>query len=208
MRTNRYRILSLVLGLALVAAACSGDDSDDGTGAADSSGGDDESTQTETDETTSTAPSTTATIPETGEALAGLRISGVHFGDDGSVVVTNLGGEDIDVDGIFLCQFPTYVDLGTIVEGGTIPAGGSAEIPAAFAGGFDEAGGEAALYQGDDFTSSDAILAFVQWGSGGARGGVAAAAGIWPGPDVTVTPDSGFGSIELFGDPADPESWG
>lgn len=207
MRCSRHRILAIVCGLVLVVAACGGDDGDDGD-AADASGGDDGAAQTDTDETTSTAPSTTATIPDTGEALVNLQITGVYFGDDGMVTIANVGADDATLDGIFFCQSPTCVDLGTVVDGGVIPAGDTVEIPAASVGGLVEAGGEAALYRGDDLTSSEAILAFVQWGSGGARGGVAAEAGIWPGADATVTPDPEFGSIELFGDPADPESWG
>ena len=35
---------------------------------------------------------------------------------------------------------------------------------------------------------------------------VAAEAGIWP-AGASVEPDPAFNSIELFGDPADPESW-
>ena len=67
-------------------------------------------------------------------------------------------------------------------------------------------GGEAALHSGSDVTNPDTIFGFVQWGSGGVRADVAAKAGIWP-DGASVEPDPAFNSIELFGDPADPESW-
>ncbi|MEK9527166.1 MAG: hypothetical protein VWZ83_12250, partial [Acidimicrobiaceae bacterium] len=59
---------------------------------------------------------------------------------------------------------------------------------------------------GSDVTNPDTIFGFVQWGSGGVRADVAAEAGIWP-AGASVEPDPAFNSIELFGDPADPESW-
>ena len=204
MRTTRYRMLALALALTFVAAACGGDDGgDDGDDQ-----GEDGDAAAQADETSTAAPSTTATIPETGEALVELQIRAVRFGDGGGVTIGNVGADDANVAGVFICQSPTHVDLGSVVDGGTIPAGGTVEIPAATVGGLSEDGGEAALYQGNDFTSADAILAYVQWGSGGARAGVAAEAGIWPDADAAVTPDPEFGGIELFGDPADPLSWG
>ena len=73
-------------------------------------------------------------------------------------------------------------------------------------GGLAVDGGEAALHSGSDVTNPDTIFGFVQWGSGGVRADVAAEAGIWP-AGASVEPDPAFNSIELFGDPADPENW-
>ncbi len=206
MRTVPARVLAVLAVLAvftLVAAACS-----DGGGSADEDQAAATTATNEEAEPASTPPPTTAAIPDEGEALGALHLSAVHFGGDGFVVIQNNGDADVDLSGIWLCQFPSYTDLGTVVDGATIAAGGTVEVPAAVLGGLVEDGGEAALYSARDFTSSDAILSFVQWGSGGARGSVATAADIWPGADVTVTPDPEIGAIELFGDPADVESWG
>lgn len=199
------RLLVLLSLLALVAAACGGSD-DDG----DASAANDDSAVADADapaeESPTTAPSTTATIPPQATAIPDLQIVFVEFGDGGYVEIANRGDEVADVSGIQLCQFPTYVDLGTVVDGATIAAGESVQIPAATVGGLRVEGGEAALYAAPDFTNPDAIFGFVQWGTGGERSEVAAAAGIWP-SGASVEPDPAFNSIELFGDPADPESW-
>jgi hypothetical protein len=149
---------------------------------------------------------TTVTIPEAATEIPNLQINLVEFGDAGFVQIVNNGDTDASLDGIILCQFPTYVDLGEMVEGGIIPAGGAAKIDAVTMGGLNITGGEAALYTAQDFTNPDAIFAFVQWGSGGDRHEVATAAGIWP-AGASIEPDPAYNNIELFGDPADPESW-
>lgn len=198
------RLLVLLSVFVLLAAACGGSDDgavnepDAGATTTDDSGVD--------DEPASTAPTTTATIPPEATEIPDLQIVFVEFGDAGYVEIANRGDEPASLDGIQLCQFPTYVDLGTVVDGASIPAGESVQIPAATVGGLSVDGGEAALYAAPDFTNPEAIFAFVQWGTGGARSEVAAAAGIWP-SGATVEPDPAFNSIELFGDPADPESW-
>ena len=99
-----------------------------------------------------------------------------------------------------------HIDLGEQLGGLALGPGESVEVPAAAIGGLNIEGGEAALYSAPDFTNPEAIIAFVQWGTGGARADVAAEAGIWP-ADASVEPDPQFNSIELFGDPADPEAW-
>ena len=200
------RLLVLFAVLVLIAGACGGADDDDAADSvsdnADSPSGD----VATDDEPATTAPTTTVTIPSEAIEIPDLQIVFVEFGDAGYVVIANQGDEPADLAGIQLCQFPTYVDLGTVVDGASIPAGESVEIPAATIGGLSVEGGEAALYSAPDFTNPDAIFAFVQWGAGGARSEVAAEAGIWP-SGASVEPDPAFNSIELFGDPADPESW-
>lgn len=198
---NRFRFFALFAVVALLGAAC-GDDGDAAPDEEEAPG------VTDAAESSTTAPTTTATIPEGGEALVELQITAVTFGPEGSVTIQNRGADDADVSGISICNRPNYADLGDLVAGGVIAAGASVEIPAASLGGLAEAGGEAALYNGSDFESSDAIFSYVQWGGGGGRGAVAADAGIWPAADAAVTPDPEFGGIELFGDPVDPASWG
>ena len=183
--------------LALLVAGCAGDDSDESF----------EPQVTEAPATSSTT-STTVPIPQDAVALGDLVITGVQFGDEGFVRVQNRGSTDADVNGIYICQSPQYTDLGTEVTGGVIAAGATVEIPASAVGGLSSDGGEAALYANNsDFGSPDNILAYVQWGTGGARAEVATAANIWAGPDVSVTPDPAFNDIVLEGDPVDPENW-
>ncbi|MEO0494678.1 MAG: hypothetical protein AAF081_14810 [Actinomycetota bacterium] len=200
----RRSLLALFASIALLAAACGGNDD-----AADSDPVADEpevTADTTVDaEPEETAPPTTDTIPPEAVELPDLQIVFVEFGDEGYVEIANVGDTDADVNGIQICQFPSYLDIGPIA-GGTIPAGESIRITASGLGGLSPAGGEAALYSAPEFTNPDAIFGFVQWGTGGARADVAAQAGIWP-AGASVDPDPAFNSIELFGDPADPESW-
>lgn len=196
------RLTTLVLLVALLAAGCSSDDGD--SLPADDS--DVSTSDTAEDDPGTTAPTTTVTIPEAATEIPDLQINLVEFGDAGFVQIINNGDSDASLDGIILCQFPTYIDLGEVIDGGTIAAGATAQVDAATLGGLNVAGGEAALYTARDFTNPDAIFGFVQWGSGGARHEVATAAGIWP-AGASIEPDPAFSNIELFGDPADPESW-
>ena len=196
-------LLALFAVAALFAAGCSSNDDEPAADAtADAV---EESTTSTTAAPEETAPPTTDTIPPDATELPDLQISFVEFGNDGFVVITNVGDEPAVLDGIQFCQFPTYVDLGPLV-GRALEPNESVEIAGTEVDGFSIAGGEAALYSAPDFSNPDAIIAYVQWGTGGARADVAAQAGIWP-EGATVTPDPEFNSIELFGDPADVEAW-
>lgn len=200
----RRWLLTLFAVFALLAAACGGgDDTAQDDLPPDEPGVTPEGTIDS--EPTETAPPTTDTIPPEAIELPDLQIVFVEFGDEGFVEIANVGDTDADVNGIQLCQFPTYLDIGPIA-GGTIPAGASIRVSASGIGGLSADGGEAALYSSPDFTNPEAIFGFVQWGTGGARAEVAAEAGIWP-VGASIEPDPAFNSIELFGDPADPESW-
>lgn len=197
MRSIRLGMTTCLLTLALLLAGCGGDDSDD-------------TAEPQPTEPAPTASTTSTTVPNPQDAvgLGDLVIVGVQFGDGGFVRVQNRGSTDADVNGIYICQFPQYTDLGTEVTGGVIDARATVEIPASAVGGLSSAGGEAALYANNsDFGSPDNILAYVQWGTGGARAEVATAANIWAGPDVSVTPDLAYNDIVLEGDPVDPENW-
>jgi len=200
-RTQRVTVLLLVI--AFMAVACGGGSDGDDSLPADPAA--ESSSAAAEDDPGTTAPTTTQAAPEAAVEIPDLQINLVEFGDAGFVQIVNNGDTDASLDGIILCQFPTYVDLGEVV-GGTLAAGATAQIDAATMGGLDVAGGEAALYTARDFTNPDAIFGFVQWGSGGERHDVATAAGIWP-AGASIEPDPQFSNIELFGDPADPESW-
>ncbi len=197
-------LLTLLMSFALLATACGGsDDSADDDHASVGSG--DMSGSTADAEPEETVPPTTDTIPPEAVKLPDLQMVFVEFGDDGYVEIANVGDTDADVGGVQICQSATCVDIGPIASG-TIPVGTSVLVTASVLGGLSADGGEAALHSGSDVTDPDTIFGFVQWGSGGVRADVAAGVGIWP-DGASVEPDPAFNSIELFGDPADPESW-
>ena len=197
------RFLLLIAIAAIVAAGCGASD-DESSGDEAPAAAEDAATTT-TAQPEETAPPTTDTIPPEATELPTIQIVFVEFGDEGYVEIANVGDEPATVDGIQFCQFPTYFDLGP-VAGGPIPAGESIRIQASAVGGLDPAGGEAALYSAPTFEDPTAIFGYVQWGTGGARAGVAVEAGIWA-DGASVEPDPSFNSIELFGDPADVEAW-
>lgn len=201
MRSIRLQMTTCLLALALLSASCG--NSDDAT----ATGNPAEPPTTEATQT-SAPTSTLPSIPEGAVALGELQIVGVEFGDSGFVTIENRRAVAADVHGIYIYQFPQYVDLGDEVPGGVIPAGATAEIPASAVGGLNAEGGEAALYANNaDFGSPDNILAYVQWGTGGTQAEVATAANIWASPEIAVTPDPAYNDIVLNGDPADPENW-
>ena len=190
MRRRALALLTILLALVLAAAACS--DDDDGGGEE----GDDAAA-----ESTTTAPTTTATVPEGGEAITGVSLTEVVFGADGHVTLTNESDAEDTVDGLGLCNRPAHTALT-----GTIAAGGTLEVPAAELGGLPIEGGEAALYTAEDFDNSEAIIDYVQWGTGGGREAVAVEAGLWV-EGGSVEPDPAFGAIERFDIAGGPDGW-
>lgn len=197
------RLAGLLAAAALVVvllAACggSGDDADDS--ADPSASGDSAAAAHET-----TAPPTTDTIPHDAVALPDLVITSVGFGEDGVVLITNMGSEPDPFNGVWLCQGASHLFLGDMYDP-PIPAEAMVTIDAEPLGGLSIEGGELALYAGDECSDPDAMFGFVQWGTGGSRHSAAAARGLWP-AGATVTPDPQYGNIELGGDPADSESW-
>jgi len=199
----RRLIIALIVLSGLAATGCSsGGDGDVPEGDAAPA---DASTTTVTAAPAETTPPTTETIPPEATEIPDLQIIVVEFGASGFVEVANMGDEVATVDGIQLCQSSTCVGLGSVASG-PLAAGASLQVPAVAVGGLDEAGGEAALFAESAFDDPAAILGYVQWGTGGARVGVAVEAGIWA-DGATVTPDPAYNSIELFGDPADVEAW-
>lgn len=191
---HKRRLTAVIAAVALLAAACGGG-SDNSASTTTTT-----AASPATTAVTTTAPPTTAAVPEGGTAIQGLHIDKITFGLDGFVELSNTSDSDISLDGLWLCQFPTYIPLS-----GTIAAGDVLRVSAIDVGGLSPDGGEAALYKERAFDSPTAIFDYVGWGTGGKRGEVAAQAGIWP-QGVTVTAPSDY--IELGGAPGDPEAWG
>lgn len=191
-----------VIGVLVVLAAACGDDGGSEDGSVTTTAASVETTPT------SAPPETIAPIPETGVALGDLQLNAVAFGEAGYVEIVNTGSEAVPLAGVYICEFPDYADLGDVAEVDVLEPGETTQIAAEHLAGLSADSGEAALYNGDDFDSSDAILSYVQWGTGDhQRASVAAEAGLWPGADVFVTPDPAFGLIESGGFAPDAESW-
>lgn len=161
------RLLMLVVCFALVAGACGGDD-DAASGAA-------------------------------GGADAGvadvLQVTSVDF-TTGVAVIANTGDEPYDMVGHWICNRPSYAEIGDR----TLQPGETADVSL---GGFSADGGEVAIYSSSDFGSAEDIVTYVDWGAGGGRQGVAEAAGIWTGDPVIPTGDA----IVLIGDPGTADGW-
>ena len=161
--------------LALVAAACG--DSDDGDDA-------ETPTTTTTEATAETAapePDITEAPPAVSGSPSDLAITEVVFGDH--VTITNLGDAPVSVEGLWLCNRPSYTPLPTA----QIAPGESLDIAAGDLDGLQEGNGEVALYTSNNFGDSGSIIDYVTWGQGGGRLSVAADAGIWPAGEA-VTP--------------------
>ena len=112
------------------------------------------------------------------------------------VPITNTGDQPYDLSGHWICQRPTYAELPSEVlePGATYDAS---------LGGFSADGGEVAVYTSNSFGSSDDIVSYVGWGSGGGRQGVAEGAGIWSGGTVRPAGDA----ITLSGEPGNAGGW-
>ncbi len=131
----RRRLLAAFAMVVVLASACGGQDDE----TADDPVPDDVDSNADVtvpdDDSAATATTTTVTIPPEATEIPDLQIVFVEFGEVGYVVIANQSDEAVDLSGIQLCQFATCADLGTVVDGGSIPAVESAEIPAATIGG-------------------------------------------------------------------------
>jgi hypothetical protein len=175
-------LIVLLVAFALVVAACSSDSEAETT-----------TTQATTTSEVTTTTGATTTTPEptttTSEATtttsedpvdppsATLAISEVGFGSAGYVEITNISDSTASLDGLWLCQQPSYHALS-----GTLEPGESVRFDAADStlGALNPDGGAMGLYTSSDFASSDAIIGYVAWGpSGHGRLGVAITAEVW-----------------------------
>ena len=95
-----------------------------------------------------------------------------------TIVITNHGESDVDPNGLIVCNFPDYAP---IAGAPTLAPGESVEIDIAAIGiPADGSAGEMGLYLTNDFTDPNALVSYVEWGSGGhTRSPVAIDAGVW-----------------------------
>ena len=198
--------------LALLVAACGGSadttSTTDGAAGTTTTGGAAGTTSTAAASETTEAPTSTQVDPTTTQAPPGsgpvFVLSSVTFGDGPMIVITNIGDEDGNLGGHWLCQRPTYWEFPNM----DLPAGESVAVSAGGIGGLDPLDGEIGFYNAQSFGSSGAILSYVEWGSSGhGRSPVAVSASIWPdGAFVETTADT----TTLIGSdlPAtSPDSW-
>lgn len=173
--TRRIRLIAgLFVVFVLVAAAC-GDD------------GEDESTAEEPAAEEATAD---------GPAAGAIQVAGVDL-ESGTALVLNTGDIAVDISGHWACNRPNYVELPAV----ELAPGEAIQVAI---DGLAESGGEVAIYTSNDFGSSEAIISYVGWGSGGGRESVAEAGGVWSGPPVEAASDGLF----LSGEPGSAEGWG
>lgn len=169
------------------------------------------STTTTVPPATTTTTTTTTTLPPNAAAAFGL--TQVVFGESSFVVVTNWGNDRGNLEGQWLCQFPSYISLPDIELGpgeqaliglaGTPPpdlAGMVVTVDLGPAiGNFDANSGEVALYADSSFDDPESMVAYVEWGEPGhARAEVAIAAGLWTGGAVAVFDDAPSISTGVF----------
>jgi len=116
-----------------------------------------------------------------------------------TVEIKNLGGATVNISGYYLCDFPTYDQLGPTTCGNLNLAGGAIVTVTTFIN-LNAADGELGLYiNNSDFGNSANIVDYVEWGSTGhTRSSVAQAAGIWSNGDF-VPAWTGCASLEYDG---------
>lgn len=184
-----WRPMLAALTLTLLAAGCGGDaDETTETTAAEASADqessdepepaatDDEGETTEEAEETEEAAEEAMTIDASEVVPGPLSIVAIDF-TTAEVTIRNNTDAEIDLDGHFMCNFPSYA----VIDGvGAIGAGETLTITSTVAIPGDN--GELGIYTAEDFGNAEAIVAYAEWGSGGhTRSEVAVEAKIWTG---------------------------
>jgi hypothetical protein len=119
--------------------------------------------------------------------------------NDGQVEIFNGTDEAIDVSNYWLCNFPTYTRLSnlTLECGSLMIQPGEYTVVSGFSA-FNATDAELGLYRTNSFSSANAIVSYLEWGSSGhQRAGVAISAGIWT-ADFAVPAPTAAESIQTF----------
>ncbi len=157
-------------------------------------------TTTTTQPAADPAPSDTSstTVPIV-SVDASFAISRIAFGEEGRIELVNTGPQPGNIHGHWIAIHPFYLELPSrIIESGetVVIALGGEELPEGWVDGvgllpvLGPAGGEVALYRRGTFGNPDAMVDYVEWGSGGhRRSTVAIAAGLWD--EALVIPMAG-----------------
>ena len=96
-----------------------------------------------------------------------------------SITLKNFGDATATISDYWFCVRPSYAQLSSMTAVTTLAPGEEIDIPSSI--NFPVASGEFALYSSSSFSSSAAMLDFLQWGTGASssRESVAVAAGLW-----------------------------
>jgi hypothetical protein len=189
-------------GLALV--GCGGDDDDDEAPAAaaaqaepaappapDAEPEPDAAPEPDTTPEPDAAPEPEPVAPELSIVIDEIALAGA----DGTVTLINASDDAIDVGGWFMCQRPSYARLpdGTTIGAGErltvhANAGDNAATDVFVGGGMGLLGGsgEMAIYSDGSFDSAASMVAYVGWGGGGGRQGLAQVADLWGDTNLDV----------------------
>ncbi|MEL7124267.1 MAG: hypothetical protein AAFO07_32830, partial [Bacteroidota bacterium] len=127
---------------------------------------------------------------------------------NGTVELKNIGDTTVDVSGYWLCDFPAYQRI----SDSNLQCGATSMNPGDILTvdnfntiSWDD--GEMGLYTSSAFSSSAAIVDYVEWGSSGhGRSSVAVAAGIWSTDDF-VPAFSDEESLQFDGDGNESSDW-
>lgn len=170
MSKTLLRLLALLAAFLLVAAACSSDGEE--TTAADDASAEEEATEDEAMEDEE-AMEDDAMEDEAMAERPDISVVSVSFSTN-TVTVRNDGDTEVSLAGYALCNRPAYADAPDV----TIAPGDTADIDVSSIGLLPESG-EFGLYSSNNFSSADAIVAYVQWGtSDNGRSSVAVEAGL------------------------------
>tara|TARA_R100001369_G_C3317041_1_gene168293 strand:+ start:412 stop:1167 length:756 start_codon:yes stop_codon:yes gene_type:complete len=112
-----------------------------------------------------------------------------------SVTLKNFGDANATISGYWFCNRPSYAPVNGMTSVVTLSP--NEEINLASPVNFPVSSGEFGLYSSSGFGSSDAMLDYIQWGtgnSGSSRESVAVAAGLWVADTfVTASPPFQYG---------------
>ncbi len=105
-----------------------------------------------------------------------------------SVTLKNFGASNVPISDYWFCNFPSYAQVSAMTAVTSLDPGEEVNIGSAI--NFAVADGEFGLYTTNSFSSSAAMLDYVQWGSAGhQRESVAVGAAVWDaGTFVSVAP--------------------
>lgn len=113
-----------------------------------------------------------------------------------------MSDSEYSLEGHFVCNFPTYSSIGDL---GSVAPGESFTVELAVLGAASGTG-EIGVYTSSSFGSSDAMVAYVEWGSAGhGRTDVAVGAGLWSAGDFVDNGNASFRALTTGGSGDDYE---
>ena len=162
------------------------------------------------------------TVFEVTDGDAEFILGGAVFGDDGYVVITNIGSGRGSLEGYALCQRPNYyvfpdIDVEpfdsvwvAVGDGASLVESASVVVLRADGqlGRVVAEGGEMALYQSAQFGAADEMVSYVRWGSSGpGRSDLAITAELWEPDAIIDIPPDAFGVVATASPPTGPSDW-